>query len=637
MLVPVRGNSNLKRQRGVELLVLAAQQGQTDWVRRLLDAGVNPDTSGYSNPNFMDALGAALVFGHSDTAYLLIERGAPLNRSCSTPPEWLDEKFRKAGNRRAGGYPTNYPIHFAVMRRDLDALRLLILNRVDPNKLNSNKMTPLALASYDGWLEGVELLIEAGASRMIDDLDGNSPRDHAAQHPKVREALMRNRFGLARGQEAPPGIALCLAIDANDAARVRELVKMPEVANSFDQYGLKPFHYAASWNRPEMFAPFIEAGYSPDVPDTKGRTALFFALNNNSEAAALRLLELGASVAETWSDGKGPTLLEMAVSRKYFDLAMRLVDKGANPQGSVPDSGFAESPLCWAADEGHLPMVKRLLEAGADPKQPDSQGFHALFHACMANNPEVVRLLVERGLDVNSVAPDGQTPLSIAVRKSNVAIVRELLALGAQPDPLKRAVGWGNLALSDTGREIMALLEAAHGKVYQVQGFWAANPGRKEIMDYITKGGDSNPRDMADPLGDAIRNGDYELAHFLLAHGTDPNGQIHRHQSPLYFLAAAGTRKSETEIVVLAKALLDRGADIEIGNMQGGVGGPGDTPLMMAVSSGHVELAEFLIAAGAKLDGVEEELAQAKAKMDPKIYTRMKLLIDGKRAGNVQL
>ena len=136
VLVPVRGNSNLKRQRGVELLVLAAQQGQTDWVRRLLDAGVNPDTSGYSNPNFMDALGAALVFGHSDTAYLLIERGAPLNRSCSTPPEWLDEKFRKAGNRRAGGYPTNYPIHFAVMRRDLDALRLLILNRVDPNKLN---------------------------------------------------------------------------------------------------------------------------------------------------------------------------------------------------------------------------------------------------------------------------------------------------------------------------------------------------------------------------------------------------------------------------------------------------------------------------------------------------------------------
>jgi len=43
-------------------------------------------------------------------------------------------------------------------------------------------------------------------------------------------------------------------------------------------------------------------------------------------------------------------------------------------------------------------------------------------------------LLIEKGADVNAVGDMGETPLHIALRKENLAIVRALLAAGARTD-----------------------------------------------------------------------------------------------------------------------------------------------------------------------------------------------------------
>src|SRR6267143_2715214 len=62
------------------------------------------------------------------------------------------------------------------------------------------------------------------------------------------------------------------------------------------------------------------------------------------------------------------------------------------------------SPLSHAAREGHLHIVRLLLQHGADPNMPEdlaSDG-RALFEACCANHLEVAELLLERGANPNA-------------------------------------------------------------------------------------------------------------------------------------------------------------------------------------------------------------------------------------------
>src|SRR5262249_7640945 len=62
------------------------------------------------------------------------------------------------------------------------------------------------------------------------------------------------------------------------------------------------------------------------------------------------------------------------------------------------------SPLSHAAREGHLHIVRLLLEHGADPNMPEDAAPHgrALFEACYANQLQVAQLLLEHGADPNA-------------------------------------------------------------------------------------------------------------------------------------------------------------------------------------------------------------------------------------------
>ena len=102
--------------------------------------------------------------------------------------------------------------------------------------------------------------------------------------------------------------------------------------------------------------------------------------------------------------------------------------------------GFA--PLHFAAMGGHVDAARALLEAGADPNAMSQHRFvkvRPLHTACALEvsreNPEMVRVLVEHGADVNGTNTEGgATPLHNAAQSGSVALVRALLELGADPN-----------------------------------------------------------------------------------------------------------------------------------------------------------------------------------------------------------
>jgi ankyrin repeat protein len=136
--------------------------------------------------------------------------------------------------------------------------------------------------------------------------------------------------------------------------------------------------------------------------------------------------------------GDGATALHWAVYRDNVEAVDLLVRAGAK---SVANR-TGMTPLAMAALYGNLQIVDRLLKGGADAKGLGPNGETMAMFAARNGNPEVIRLLVEAGANVNAKEPlRGTTALMWAVEQKHPEAVAALLKAGA--DPSARSGGAG--------------------------------------------------------------------------------------------------------------------------------------------------------------------------------------------------
>ena len=127
--------------------------------------------------------------------------------------------------------------------------------------------------------------------------------------------------------------------------------------------------------------------------------------------------------------------------------------------------GDGMTALHWAADRGDSVLATELLRAKADVRRRTRIGGYTPLHiATRTGNPAVVRALIVAGSDVKATTSSGATPLHFAAAAGNADVVRALLAKGA--DPNARESNWGQTPLifaAEYGRApaIQALLK--HG------------------------------------------------------------------------------------------------------------------------------------------------------------------------------
>ena len=185
----------------------------------------------------------------------------------------------------------------------------------------------------------------------------------------------------------------------------------------------------------------------------------------------------------------------------------RLLQKPLDPNGQG---------LVLAAQEGHLAVVRLLLEAGADKDAADTDGDTALHIAAKEGHLEVVRLLLEAGADKDAADTDGYTPLHFAARKGHLEAIRLLLETGADKDA---ATTHGSRALHIAAQEghmavVRLLLEAGADKdAADTDGDTALNHaahyGHLEVVRLLLQAGDT-------ALHIAARDGNLEAIRWLL-------------------------------------------------------------------------------------------------------------------------
>lgn len=264
------------------------------------------------------------------------------------------------------------------------------------------------------------------------------------------------------------------AVVSGDADRLRAMLReSPDLvhARSTRRHHATLLHYVAANgvedsrqktppNAVEIAGILLDAGADPDaladMYDHKCTTLSMLVSSAHPHAAGLQ-----ASLAETLLDhgaaleGAGnewTSALRTALVFGYPDTAGTLVARGAKV-GIVEAAGLGrtaevgrllpaadgkerQAALALAAQLGHTDVVRLLLEAGVDPNRYNPDGFHShstpLHQAVWSGGDEVVRLLVERGarLDIKDTVYEA-TPLEWAVYGKRADAAKFLRQKGA--------------------------------------------------------------------------------------------------------------------------------------------------------------------------------------------------------------
>lgn len=120
-----------------------------------------------------------------------------------------------------------------------------------------------------------------------------------------------------------------------------------------------------------------------------------------------------------------------AVSVGDTDTVSQLLDKTPDILNSFSQDGF--TPLGLAAFFGHLPIVKLLLDKGANPNIAANNQFKVapIHSACAISNFEIVNLLITYRADVNAKQMQGVTPLHATAHNGQTKLLKLLIDNGA--------------------------------------------------------------------------------------------------------------------------------------------------------------------------------------------------------------
>jgi len=127
---------------------------------------------------------------------------------------------------------------------------------------------------------------------------------------------------------------------------------------------------------------------------------------------------------------KSRTPLEQAVLRNKQDIAIFLLEKGANPKTADKSK---RTPLHLAIERNNPKLITALLAAGAQPNLRDKGGWTPLHHAAAKNQLETTKALIAGGADPMTLSDLGGTPLHEAAASGGKEVIELLLASGVNP------------------------------------------------------------------------------------------------------------------------------------------------------------------------------------------------------------
>src|SRR5258706_553264 len=252
-----------------------------------------------------------------------------------------------------------------------------------------------------------------------------------------------------RRVDAQPDSGVCQA-DSPDrrherrsVARVTAGIAAIIVAGLVGQQSLSE---AVLYGQTQTVRELIAGGADVNEKDNEGRTALMAAATNGEIGVVQALLAGGADVSA--ADAAGGTAATYAAASGQADILDALKKRGAR---------VGNRELMLAASECHTGAVNLLLASGL-AVHGGGEGDPPILVAASRNCVETVRLLLDRGADVNAKDHDGWTPLIKAASGGLTELARLLLERGADMDVVDKLERTASMYAALPGHEAIAAL-----------------------------------------------------------------------------------------------------------------------------------------------------------------------------------
>lgn len=354
-------------------LAIAAQRGYLNIMKRLLQAGADPNL--IDQKTGLTPLKLAASWGQTEAAKLLLKRGADVNFQGPMNIKWNN------------GWS---PLHQAASGEHVEVVDVLLENDAKIGVLDVQGATPLMRAAENGAFEGCKRLISAGAD--------------------VRKRSKSGATSLMQAATADSLATLGLLIDhgAQLDAQLPEESILPK-----HLWGATALMIASEREKhADEVALLIMAGANPALKTLEGKTAADFA----------------ARAPDTWtreifshSDSPQKAARTKLETRLAFDVyngkpedVRAIVKLGIGPD-LLTDTG--RSLLGLATGAGNTETVKVLLDLGANPNFPNAVGDIALHTAAKKGRLEIFKIILEAGGNAILMNKVGQKPLDLAPKK----------------------------------------------------------------------------------------------------------------------------------------------------------------------------------------------------------------------------
>jgi ankyrin repeat protein len=419
------------------------------------------------------AMADALIAAGAKVSLPNREGATPLYLASIEGSAPMIERLLKAGaDVNQPGPEGETPLMLAARNGTLPAIKVLLDHKADVNakdKVRGN--TPLMFAAEQGHADAMKMLIGAGATvtAAADPDAGGRPRNNLANPVTQR---LNSAFGVngggrgGRGQNGRGG-AQAAALPNGEAGAEENAdagVNPQDGANPAD--AVNP----ADAGAPNPAAGGGRGGRNGGRGGGRGGNGGGAAGANGQAAGGGG--GFGGGRGGGAKDGGGLTALVLAARQDCLECAKVLLDAGADVN---QQSNYGWTALLTATQNRHYKLGAYLMDRGANPNIPNKGGWTSIYLATDNRNIEAgdypvrtpdmdhldyIKLLIEKGANVNArvcgatstpekcsgdttetrtnftmqwLFEDGATPFLRAAQSGDVALMKLLLAHGADP------------------------------------------------------------------------------------------------------------------------------------------------------------------------------------------------------------
>ncbi len=420
----------------------------------------------------------------------------------------------------------------------------------------------LCMSRIDAMVTPSAIHIDAPLKQYLDSGD----------HAKIREYFAQgknsDKINMALDSDENTLLHHAAMISMEDDTLVEFLHKHGADLNKRNKSGNTPLHTASVCKNEGIIKQLIACGANVNLGNMQNRTPLFIACitNNIRLAQCLMVPRINPNIG----DIKGNTPLHIACTLGNMSIVRLLITP---PQGYTDHSisiaqksKLGHSALFYACLKGHYQLAQLLIDCGIDIQSEEHNLNGTVLHAAVASGSlPLVRFIVEKGANINARKQDGATPVWFATEADQTTIVEYLIKEGADI----------SLATHEDGLTPLHLA-AAKGNEYLVDLLATSQKVPIDVRASISEGiQDLTPLHLA-----ILRRQKDSMIRLLLKHGASIDARAEHQLTPLalHFIGMQDAASPTHEKVL--HTLLKAGADLQAKS------DTGDTPLQFAKKAG---------------------------------------------------